>query len=385
MKIKALALVMCAVATPALASFEPVSYLPNLGTDDDYVSSDWTLTCDNIGTCRADGYHDDGDFEWQDEMVSVLISRKMGGVAEGFVNFSLDDENLWKTFTNTVKQGKAPTLYVAGKSYGQIQMDKADTIGVGKLSANQLSTIIAQAKTPTFKVEFRLDTHRWVLSDKGFKEVLTKMDEVQGYDGTPLAFVKKGSKKAPTKTDAYPILADKPILSDKETFIPIDSQDGQKLITLLKNHAKQLDAEEYADMSECMILNEPDELFDGQKSFTALQVAKDKKLIIGSCWRGAYNFGSGAWLTDNNYTKVHQAISTSINDWAGNRLFANHKGRGLGDCWSNTVWTWDGQRFVRTYEGDTGLCRGFAGGAWTLPSNVVDVASDKGDLDRLTP
>lgn len=371
-------LLALSLAMPALASFEPVSYLPNLGTDDDYVSPDWSLTCDNIGTCRADGYHDDGDFEWQDKMVSVLISRKMGGVAQGFVNFSLDDDKLWERFSLLIKQGKAPTLYVGGVSYGQVA--NMDNSGMAELTAKQVSALVSQVNRRDFEVEFRLDGYRWVLSGLGLKEVLTKMDEVQGYDGTPLAFITQGKKTAPTKTYAYPTLNDKPILSSVEQVIDKDSKDGQKIISLLKNHAKEL-LHDDDEMAICDILDDDAELFDAQKSLTVIQVAKDKKLIIGSCWRGAYNFGSGAWLTDNHYGKVHQKISSSISDWHGNQLFASHKGRGIGDCWSHAVWTWDGQMFVPTYEGHTGMCRGFAGGAWKLPSRVVDVIGAKDDMD----
>ena len=41
-----------------------------------FSHEDWELACDNTGTCRAAGYHTDGNsFE---RMVSVLLTRKAG-------------------------------------------------------------------------------------------------------------------------------------------------------------------------------------------------------------------------------------------------------------------------------------------------------------------
>lgn len=47
------------------------------------------------------------------------------------------------------------------------------------------------------------------------------------------------------------------------------------------------------------------------------------------------------------------------------------KGRGIGDCWWVRQWQFDGRGFVRTSEAGDSMCRGFAGGAWQLPTYVT--------------
>ena len=57
-------------------------------------------------------------------------------------------------------------------------------------------------------------------------------------------------------------------------------------------------------------------------------------------------------------------------------LSASHKSRGLGDCWGHQSWVWDGRQFVHTASSSHGLCRGFPGGAWDMPTRVVEVLKD---------
>ena len=57
-------------------------------------------------------------------------------------------------------------------------------------------------------------------------------------------------------------------------------------------------------------------------------------------------------------------------------LSASHKSRGLGDCWGHQSWVWDGRQFVHPAPLGHGLCRGFPGGAWDMPTRVVEVLKD---------
>jgi hypothetical protein len=52
---------------------------------------------------------------------------------------------------------------------------------------------------------------------------------------------------------------------------------------------------------------------------------------------------------------------------------STQKARGLGDCWGSEEWTWNGTRFVPTAASSTGLCKRFAGGAWQLPTLVIEI------------
>ena len=43
---------------------------------------------------------------------------------------------------------------------------------------------------------------------------------------------------------------------------------------------------------------------------------------------------------------------------------------------SRTAWIWNGETFAKSEESSTGMCRGFAGGAWDLPTYVSAVVKN---------
>jgi hypothetical protein len=53
------------------------------------------------------------------------------------------------------------------------------------------------------------------------------------------------------------------------------------------------------------------------------------------------------------------------------------KGRGLGDCLSTETYAWNGTEFVLAEEKDTGLCRGFPGGAWDFYRTTSEIRREK--------
>jgi len=50
------------------------------------------------------------------------------------------------------------------------------------------------------------------------------------------------------------------------------------------------------------------------------------------------------------------------------KITSSMKIRGLGDCWTIDEWVWNGEDLVKSLSLDTGRCKGFAGGAWSIPS-----------------
>lgn len=388
MKIQKLSLAVM-LSLPCLVwagSTEPVSFSPEFSTSDGFVMPDWDLTCDNAGVCRAVGYYRDEDFDWssdKEQVVSVLLTRQTGvGTLAGFVHFGLNDDSddAWQAFDETMDK-RSPEMFVGGVSYGRV--DKVDD-GVAQLNSKQVAQIIAQAnKSSSADVEFRLGKYLWKLSNFGLKEVLEEMDKTQGYEQTPLALLHKGNRVVPSVKYDYPVLNDKPFLSQKERQVARTSTEGKKLIKLLK--PANLD-DDYAECTVFLSDDEMDEYERERANFTVLQVGKDKRLITGECWQGAYNMGHAMWVVDNGYTKVYQAVGTSLNSVDDNQVAGYHKGRGIGDCWSQEEWTWDGSKFVQTYDGSTGQCRGFMGGAWELPTVMVGLASEGGKPSlSLTP
>ena len=105
-----------------------------------------------------------------------------------------------------------------------------------------------------------------------------------------------------------------------------------------------------------------------------MRLGEDRLLVSHRCWFAAYNAGHGYWVVDDEPPWNPVLVTTAGTDFADGTIFASHKGRGLGDCWSEDAWRWDGRAFVKTLESSSGMCRLVAaGGAWSLPTLVFDV------------
>jgi hypothetical protein len=68
-----------------------------------------------------------------------------------------------------------------------------------------------------------------------------------------------------------------------------------------------------------------------------------------------------------------QLVTTSGETFNQGQIFSGHKVRGLGDCLSQNEWAWNGKKFVKSFSGLTVQCKGFAGGAWNLPTYVSKI------------
>ena len=317
-----------------------------------FSHGDWELACDNTGTCRAAGYHtDENSFE---NMVSVLLTRKAGANTPIKAEFTMlmDDEKK--------EIPKQYILKINGKSYGKVSnQEEHSTI----LTAPQVQALLNSA-TQKSEIIFDAGKNSLVLSDSGMSAVLLKMDEFQKRIGTPSALIKKGNKseKNVLKAEAEPIVIERAAIKGKTISYPLKSAQAQRIQNILKRTTTP---------DDCSIL------FDNENSpsdqLTVVPLTATQSLVTSPCWSGAYNFGSGAWVMDQKLTKVYQMVSASISDGESTMLYANHKGRGLGDCWSTEEWTWNGQTFVQTGESGQRQCKGFAGGAWDLPTKVATV------------
>ena len=134
------------------------------------------------------------------------------------------------------------------------------------------------------------------------------------------------------------------------------------------------------DMGDCELVNPSTEEYQRMQEYTSSSldwdfIPLDAKHTLAShlCWRGAYNEGAGYWLISHDKPSQTQLITTSGSDYSNGEIYAAHKDRGIGDCWNTQEWVWNGKTFVMTVDSSTGMCRGFAGGAWGLPTYVSEV------------
>ena len=334
-----------------------------------FVKDDWQLVCDNTLTCRAAGYADESMFDTPASILFTVIPQNP--IPNVQVNFEYRENDTGSSGNEL----RATELWLNDKNYGAIENYE--------LNAKQVQQLLSHSRLNT-KIEIRVGNERWTISDKGMSAVLLKLDEVQGRVGTPIALVSKTSpnRRTPKSPRAAPVIkkaysyADK----DKKQLTPA------KLVYFQKNINRwiDIDAERligFEDgMGECELVNPKTEAYQRMQEYDSnmpdwnfIPVDNKHTLAIHECWRGAYNIGAGYWLINHAKPSKPTLITISASDYSDGEIYAIHKDRGIGDCWSRKTWVWNGKTFALTEDSTTGMCRGFAGGAWNLPTYISKV------------
>ncbi|WP_353613456.1 DUF1176 domain-containing protein [Mangrovibacter phragmitis] len=339
-----LAMVFCSV--PALAQDSGVSF----------SHKNWEVVCDNTLTCRAAGYSPE-----EGQGGSVLLTRKAGAgsAVTGKVMLAEVDEGE----STPVAQ---LALWINGQPAGALTPTKNDD---WQLSQQQTQRLVAAIKG-SGKVEFKGGPEPFVLSGDGAYAVLLKMDDVQGRIGTPGALTKKGDKPESSVLAAIPA----PVIQKVKTA---SAQPRPLTAPELKILKPQLLATLGGD-DMCDNLSDSQEQGDsqmpGDNEVTLQPLDNSHSLISALCWRAAYNEGYGYWVIDKSLAGKPVLVTTSGSDYTDGEISESQKGRGIGDCWWNASWVWDGAAFRKSHEGGTGSCRYLRlGGTWDLPLWVAQV------------
>ena len=326
-----------------------------------FSHNDWELACDNVLTCRAAGYH----AESSEQLVSVLLTRQAGAMSPVTAQVQLGG---WLDEAAADGKSKLPnplpiSLWLNQKNSGSIKL--ALDSATGDLTAAQTQALLAALKQGQ-TVEFRYQNIKWPLSSEGSTAVLLKMDDVQGRVGTASALIRKGnaSLKQIKVAPMMPSIRAVAVRDTKPQTLAVNSPEAKTLYQTLLNSAtvKADDCETIMDASQ----------FDGA-SVKVYALNPKTALVELNCWRGAYNEGYGYWVMDRNLKQVQQLVTLSGSSYESGTIEMAQKGRGLGDCWSTATWVWTGQRFELTEQENDEMCRGFAGGAWQLPTYVTKV------------
>jgi hypothetical protein len=319
-----------------------------------FQHGDWELACDNTRTCRAAGYQDEGE----GPPVSVLLTRKAGPGTITTAQVTLGDD--WEeSVLSDLPERFTLALSIDGRALGSLAMRRDDA--VADLKPAQ-TTALLKALLHHTRIEFSAGDVTWTLSDRGATAVLLKMDEAQGRVTTPGALVRRGGRAEsgvlpPLPTPTVRAVALHPPLPGDARFL---DRHGEALRKLLRQSTPE---------DDCIDLHEGDD----PQPLEIVRLTKTKLLVSTRCWLAAYNSGNGYWIVEDRPPFRPVLVTTDANVFDAGTLAAEHKSRGLGDCWSSTTWTWDGTSFVRTGEMTTGQCKGFPGGAWSLPLRVSAV------------
>lgn len=338
-----------------------------------FVQDDWQVVCDNTLTCRAAGYADESVFDMPASILLTVIPKKALPIAQ--IQFLSETSD--KTYHSA-------ELWLNGKNQGMLQPD-ADGSAYD-LTAKQTQHLINHARQNT-RIEIRVGSDRWTISDKGMGAVLLKLDEVQGRVGTPIALVSKNhtSKQTPKSAKPKPIIKKAFLYSEKDNKTLSASKQAYFQVNI--NKWIDIDDEQLMgsedDMGDCELINPKTEVYQRMQEYgvdrldwTFTPVDATHTLASHLCWQGAYNESSGYWLINHDKPSKPKLITTAGNDYSDGEIWATHKDRGLGDCWNRLVWVWNGQTFAKSEDSSSGMCRGFAGGAWDLPTYVSEVVKN---------
>lgn len=320
-----------------------------------FQHDDWEVACDNTRTCRAAGYQsDDGEAL----PVSVLLTRAGGAgtpvtgqvqLGEGW------DDDLFKGFP-----ARFPlALRIDGRDLGSVTLAK-DAL-VADLTAAQVKALLASLLRDS-RIEFRARDKVWPLSGAGASAVLLKMDEAQGRIGTVGALYRRGKQDESRVPPALP----KPVIVSPPLA---PAQPGDATLVAKRGDALRAALRKSIDPDDCEGTTQVDEYH----TLEVTRLTKTKLLVSTLCWQAAYNQGIGFWVVDDKPPYAAELVTTEGTDGDGHGIHSGQKGRGIGDCWSNDSWTWDGRTYIHSESGGSSQCKGFAGGAWDMPTLVSEV------------
>jgi len=318
-----------------------------------FQNKDWEIACDNTRTCRAAGYHAEGDDVLP---VSVLLTRRAGRNQNVEAELQLggphDEAEAGKKTPSKISLA----MQINGQNLGTVAIP-GDTL-TATLSKAQTAALLA-ALTRTSEISWTQAGKEWKLSDQGAASVLLKMDEFQGRLGTPSALIRKGNR------DEAAVL---PELPKPEITIPFKEHDNQPPAQLSKAQTAAL----LAELKKAVKVDECDMLFEKGDAAPVLQVYRlsaDKFLTSTACWRAAYNEADGYWVINDHAPFKPVAVTLSASAFTHGRISNFQKGRGIADCISEEEWAWDGAQFRQSLVMTTGQCKEIQpGGAWNLPT-----------------
>jgi hypothetical protein len=313
-----------------------------------FSRKDWELVCDNTRTCRAAGYHPEGD----EPNATILLTRAAGPNQPVTIQLQLADDERHPL------PGQV-AMTIAQRTVGTVRLDSKSDIGV--LSHEQVQALLP-ALLKDELVAWSANGITWTISTAGANAVLLKMDEFQGRVDTPGALVRKGSKP---EGNVLP-----PVAPPHITLGPVSRDKRPIALTTAQTHDLIAALRKTAHDGSCELL---DTQTDEAGKLEVLRLTKDKLLVSHPCWQAAYNTGDGYWVVDAQPPYAPVLVTTSATDYDNGVISSTQKGRGIGDCFGTATWTWDGRAFVQTSAATTGMCRQFPGGAWNLPTLVTRV------------
>ena len=295
---------------------------------------DWTVICDNLRNCEADGFAAD-----EVEKAAILrLTRDGAPGAPARIDLVLMDD------TSAAPRGKPMVLAIDGRP---VMTVPANGDGTASLTPTQVGPLLGAARNGT-ALSIRLeDNEVGVVSLAGMVAALRMVDDQQRRVGTVTAMVAKGSAplSAVPPQPALPVVRRAPAVA--QTGLAAKPPAG----------VRALAAKAECDVDQGEAPGEPE----------VHRLAADTVLWQIPCGAGAYNFTSLLVIADAKGGGARLAPLDEVGDGLvvnaqydpkTRILSAYAKGRGVGDCGESQEWAWTGQTFVLTHAASMPVCQG---------------------------
>ncbi|MDO4694365.1 MAG: DUF1176 domain-containing protein [Eikenella sp.] len=303
-----------------------------------FARGDWLLVCSNVGDCAAVGYHPGISGQTEHLPVSVLIRRKAGATSPADTLLALDPP---------VREN----LRLNGRP----------------LQAGTLLALLRE--NPAQSIVYRHGSQQWTLSTRGAAEVLDKMDAYQGRSGTPGALLNPGNAAYQGTAVSKPVITAR-LPADE----PPRTSESESLRALLRAPAAASGLAPHG----CQRLDHGNHPGQEVPLFTLHRLDDNTVLAETACDYG-------------NANRLFAVVSSDLSRLIGfvpvpNTALARYHGAiearqadgAFGECYQQSLYVWDGSRFVLSRLGTSGLCgKGRMSDVWgALPLLETDVQPD---------
>ncbi|HYW16111.1 MAG TPA: DUF1176 domain-containing protein [Allosphingosinicella sp.] len=295
---------------------------------------DWTVGCDNGRACHAVALAPE---PWPDDALTMSVRRGAEAGAQPVVAFDLGSGS---NATSVSADGRRLAARLVGGPDGEARVAPADTAAAiaALRSAARLQLHGADGKP--------LGT----ISLKGASAALLYMDERQRRASTPTALVRRGARPAAAPPPPLPVVTAPPVSRARPVVLSPAS-----LEALRKKHGCTLDE------------------VGGPEEAEVATLTAGETLLLLACGSGAYNVSfvpfvvrrggraeiapfdhrPGWWAEEGKPILVNATW-----DKARGLLTSFSKGRGLGDCGTDSEYAWDGRAFRLVEQAEMDECRG---------------------------
>lgn len=305
---------------------------------------DWTVACDNVRACSAQGYRVADESGPQ---AGLWLSRQAGPQGTWTAQLHLSG-----TDSPELPDGTLAEVRIGTRRFTRLPLDT-------DLPAATLPALLsAMLEAPQMQVAAA--GHRATVSLQGLKAALLKMDDVQGRVGTASAWVARGAAAA-SQVPAAPAM---PVIVAAPAPVQVPADEAQPLLASLGALPSV--------KADCTLLEEAVDAGEQLPDGTLFRITSGSYLLLMDCDRAAYQISSRLWrVTLRPQLAARPEVLPDIGepaqylmnvDFSDGRLNTWHKGRGVGDCGSSRQWVWTATGFALRTAEESPDCNGMFGG-----------------------